>query len=78
MRRLVTDTLIIAERNLIRLPRRPELLLAFTDEFEATALTQARCEQRRVLLHRVHEEAVPLPAQVDEVEVLAHDLVAGT
>jgi ABC transporter DrrB family efflux protein len=30
MRRLVTDTLIIAERNLIRLPRRPELLLAFT------------------------------------------------
>jgi ABC transporter DrrB family efflux protein len=30
MRRLVTDTMIIAERNLIRLPRRPELLLAFT------------------------------------------------
>ena len=30
MRRLVTDTLIIAERNLIRLPRRPDLLLAFT------------------------------------------------
>ena len=30
MRRLATDTLIIAERNLIRLPRRPELLLAFT------------------------------------------------
>ncbi len=30
MRRLVTDTLIIAERNLVRLPRRPELLLAFT------------------------------------------------
>ena len=30
MRRLVTDTLIIAERNLIRLPRKPELLLAFT------------------------------------------------
>ncbi|MGI8714403.1 MAG: ABC transporter permease [Solirubrobacteraceae bacterium] len=30
MRRLVNDTLIIAERNLIRLPRRPELLLAFT------------------------------------------------
>ncbi len=30
MRRLVTDTLIIAERNLIRLPRAPELLLAFT------------------------------------------------
>src|SRR5437588_8097650 len=30
MRRLVTDTLIIAERNLIRLPRAPDLLLAFT------------------------------------------------
>ena len=30
MRRLVTDTLVIAERNLIRLPRKPELLLAFT------------------------------------------------
>ena len=30
MRRLVTDTLIIAERNLIRLPRKPELLVAFT------------------------------------------------
>ena len=30
MRRLVTDTMIIAERNLIRLPRKPELLLAFT------------------------------------------------
>ena len=30
MRRLVTDTLIIAERNLMRLPRAPELLLAFT------------------------------------------------
>ena len=30
MRRLVTDTAIIAERNLIRLPRSPELLLAFT------------------------------------------------
>ena len=30
MRRLVTDTLIIAERNLMRLPRSPELLLAFT------------------------------------------------
>jgi ABC-2 type transport system permease protein/oleandomycin transport system permease protein len=29
MRRLVTDTLIIAERNLIRLPRAPDLLLAF-------------------------------------------------
>jgi hypothetical protein len=30
MRRLASDTLIIAERNLIRLPRAPELLLAFT------------------------------------------------
>lgn len=30
MRRLLTDTLIIAERNLVRLPRRPDLLLAFT------------------------------------------------
>jgi ABC transporter DrrB family efflux protein len=30
MRRLVTDTMIIAERNLIRLPRAPELLIAFT------------------------------------------------
>jgi ABC transporter DrrB family efflux protein len=30
MRRLVTDTLIIAERNLVRLPRAPDLLLAFT------------------------------------------------
>ena len=30
MRRLVTDTMIMAERNLIRLPRKPELLLAFT------------------------------------------------
>jgi len=30
MRRLVTDTLIVAERNLIRLPRAPDLLLAFT------------------------------------------------
>jgi ABC transporter DrrB family efflux protein len=30
MRRLVNDTLIIAERNLIRLPRSPELLVAFT------------------------------------------------
>jgi ABC-2 type transport system permease protein/oleandomycin transport system permease protein len=30
MRRLVNDTLIIAERNLVRLPRSPELLLAFT------------------------------------------------
>jgi ABC transporter DrrB family efflux protein len=30
MTRLVSDTLVIAERNLIRLPRAPELLLAFT------------------------------------------------
>jgi ABC-2 type transport system permease protein/oleandomycin transport system permease protein len=30
MRQLVTDTLVIAERNLVRLPRAPELLLAFT------------------------------------------------
>ncbi|MGB0097691.1 MAG: ABC transporter permease [Solirubrobacteraceae bacterium] len=30
MTRLVRDTLVIAERNLIRLPRAPELLLAFT------------------------------------------------
>jgi len=30
LRRLVNDTLIIAERNLIRLPRKPELLIAFT------------------------------------------------
>ncbi len=30
MRRLVCDTLIIAERNLVRLPRAPDLLLAFT------------------------------------------------
>jgi len=30
MRRLVTDTMIIAERNLIRLPRAPELLIGFT------------------------------------------------
>ncbi len=30
MRRLVSDTLVIAERNLIRLPRKPELLIAFT------------------------------------------------
>jgi ABC transporter DrrB family efflux protein len=30
MRRLVTDTLILAERNLVRLPRAPDLLLAFT------------------------------------------------
>jgi len=30
MKRLFTDTLVIAERNLVRLPRAPELLLAFT------------------------------------------------
>jgi len=30
MRRLFADTLIIAERNLVRLPRAPDLLLAFT------------------------------------------------
>jgi ABC-2 type transport system permease protein/oleandomycin transport system permease protein len=30
VRRLVTDTLIIAERNLIRLPRAPELFIGFT------------------------------------------------
>ncbi len=30
MKRLATDTLIIAERNLMRLPRSPDLLLAFT------------------------------------------------
>jgi ABC-2 type transport system permease protein len=30
MRRLVTDTIIVAERNLVRLPRAPDLLLAFT------------------------------------------------
>ena len=30
MRRVVTDTLVIAERNLVRLPRAPELLVAFT------------------------------------------------
>ena len=30
MRRTITDTLIIAERNLVRLPRAPDLLLAFT------------------------------------------------
>ncbi len=30
MKRLVNDTLIIAERNLVRLPRAPDLLLAFT------------------------------------------------
>ena len=30
MRRLVSDTLVIAERNLVRLPRAPDLLIAFT------------------------------------------------
>jgi ABC transporter DrrB family efflux protein len=30
MRRLVSDTMVIAERNLVRLPRAPDLLLAFT------------------------------------------------
>jgi ABC transporter DrrB family efflux protein len=30
MRRLLTDTLIIAERNLIRLPRAPELFIGYT------------------------------------------------
>ncbi len=30
MRRLATDTFILAERNLVRLPRAPDLLLAFT------------------------------------------------
>lgn len=30
MRRLVSDTIVIAERNLVRLPRSPDLLLAFT------------------------------------------------
>jgi len=30
MPRLVSDTLVIAERNLVRLPRSPDLLLAFT------------------------------------------------
>ena len=30
MSRLVTDTLVVAERNLVRLPRAPDLLLAFT------------------------------------------------
>jgi ABC transporter DrrB family efflux protein len=30
VRRLVIDTLVIAERNLVRLPRAPDLLLAFT------------------------------------------------
>ena len=30
MRRLASDTLVVAERNLVRLPRAPDLLLAFT------------------------------------------------
>jgi ABC transporter DrrB family efflux protein len=30
MKRLIADTLVIAERNLVRLPRSPDLLLAFT------------------------------------------------
>jgi ABC-2 type transport system permease protein/oleandomycin transport system permease protein len=30
MRRLVTDTLVMAERNLVRLPRMPDLLIGFT------------------------------------------------
>ena len=30
MSRLLSDTLVIAERNLVRLPRAPDLLLAFT------------------------------------------------
>jgi ABC transporter DrrB family efflux protein len=30
VRRLISDTMVIAERNLIRLPRAPDLLLAFT------------------------------------------------
>ncbi len=30
MKRLLIDTLVITERNLIRLPRSPDLLLAFT------------------------------------------------
>jgi ABC transporter DrrB family efflux protein len=30
VRRFVNDTLVIAERNLVRLPRAPELLIAFT------------------------------------------------
>jgi ABC transporter DrrB family efflux protein len=30
VRRLISDTLVVTERNLIRLPRAPELLLAFT------------------------------------------------
>ena len=30
MRRLVSDTLVLAERNLVRLPRQPDLLIGFT------------------------------------------------
>lgn len=30
MRRLLSDTMVVAERNLVRLPRAPDLLLAFT------------------------------------------------
>ncbi|HEX2413904.1 MAG TPA: hypothetical protein VHJ37_01685, partial [Thermoleophilaceae bacterium] len=30
MTRLVPDTLVMAERNLVRLPRNPDLLLGFT------------------------------------------------
>src|SRR5947209_13383445 len=30
MRRLASDVLVVAERNLVRLPRAPDLLLAFT------------------------------------------------
>jgi ABC transporter DrrB family efflux protein len=30
MRRLVSDTMVMAERNLVRLPRQPDLLTAFT------------------------------------------------
>ncbi|MGZ4173219.1 MAG: ABC transporter permease [Solirubrobacteraceae bacterium] len=30
MRRLLSDTMVLAERNLVRLPRAPDLLLAFT------------------------------------------------
>src|SRR5258705_10733391 len=30
MKRLIPDTLVLAERNLVRLPRAPDLLIAFT------------------------------------------------
>ena len=30
MRRLISDTLVLAERNLVRLPRQPDLLIGFT------------------------------------------------